>query len=389
MKWAIQIAAVLVFTALCHAGTSSAQIETEIAKIEAAASDSDLKVMLADAIAKQLGVHRNHIFRLRRETGQRYGDIYVSWLESHGHSEEAILEKIGQLNQRVLRSRPEPEQSGVHPAAYLSAGGGQSSNGPFYTVVPEFGLVSRRASLILGLPYYRFSGSASASGIGDVYATASIYGHARGLDLTPTVTIGFPTGDRLRALGAGKTTVDVSVAVAKRINSVQPFLRLGYANSIFNNVGYQRAYIADGKATYLTTGLDVRPLQRLTVGAGGFAMHPFGAQFVYSRSGANASTGTAPSGHMPPGMGMGWGGAVYLPVTRPVEPVATSGAELRDHGFSFWTSLRVARTVWLKGAAARSVSYHVTTVRAGIALDLFPYFERVGSWFSNSRHRQP
>ena len=386
MRWSgIGILAALAFTSVSPARTRSPLIETAILKIdETAATDADLKMVLAGAIAEDLGVHRNHIFRLRRETGQSYGEIYVSWLESQGHSEEAILQKIARLNRAAVRSGPERQQSGVHPVAYLSAVGGQSSSGSFYAIVPEFGLVSRHASWVVGLPHYRFFGTPSATGIGDVYSTASLSGNVRGLDLMPSVTIGFATGDRSRALGAGKTTVDVSVATAKRINVVQPFVRVGFANSVFNNVGYQRSYIADGKAAYLTTGLDVQPFRRLTVGAAGFAMWPFGPQLVYSRSALDVSTPLAPSGHMPPAMGMD-----PPRVTSPAQPVATASRDLRERGLSVWASFRIAPALSINGSAAHSISYHVTTVRAGIGVDLLACFRSIGNRLVGSRHLQP
>ena len=380
MRWSgIGILAAIVFASVSPARTRSPLIQTEILKLEAAATDPDLKMVLAGAMAEDLRVHRNHIFRLRRETGQSYGEIYVSWLESQGHSEAAILEKLGRLKRTVSGSGPERQGSGPRPVAYLNALGGQSSSGSFYALVPEVGFVSRRAAWVVGLPYYRFSGAPSAAGIGDLYSTASLFGSVRGFDFTPAVTIGFATGDRSRALGAGKTTVDVSVAIAKRIKLFQPFVRLGFANSIFNNVGYQRSYIADGKAAYLTTGLDARPLRRLTVGAAGFAMWPFGPQFLYSRSAADVSTPLAPPGHMRPAAGMNPASVVS----------ATPGGELRERGLSVWASFRIAPALSFNTAASRSISYHVTTVRAGIGVDLLACFRSVGNMVARSRHAQP
>ena len=385
------------------AAPQSTAVQTEIQKIDGMATDTDTRLAVVSAMADALKVHRNHLILLRKETGQTFGQIFVQSLEKDGMDEDAILKRTRALEtdigQRIELARTGGGESGAprtRPVLSLNTGVDHNSAGTFLWVNPEIGIDSKRASFVAGVPYYRTSASGtSLAGVGDVYATGSLYGRAARMDFESSLTLGLPTGDKNLGLGAGKTTVDVSGTIAHRFERVRPFVSAGFANSIFN-FAYQRPYIADGNAAHFSGGFDLRAAPRLTFGAGGFGVMPTGTQVVYSRiamgqasapaQGSGAGTGT-PSGSMG-GNGMGGTGSGMSGPTTPQNMsqmpasvlahmpfLATTGAavpasELEDYGANAWASVTVARGVTLNFAAARSVPFQLTTVRVSLGLDL-------------------
>ena len=204
-----------------------------------------------------------------------------------------------------------------------------------------------------------------------MYVIGSVRGRALGLDLGSSLTIGTPTGDEKKGLGAGKVSVDAVGTIAKRFGAMRPWLAAGVTNSVFSNAGYQRPYVTDGSATHFSGGLDFALAHRLSFGLSGFALRPAGVQTVYSQtmpSSASAGNptqtpgGTMPGTHTAPGMTMSF----YEQAQRSI----ISGSELEDHGAAVWVSIPLHEGLSLNVQAARSVPFHLTTIRAGIGIDL-------------------
>lgn len=373
------------------------ELEAEVKKIDTAAADSDAKPVVAAAVADHLKVHRNHLVLLRKQTGRSYGQIFVSTLEANGAGQEEILRQARALNREIEKrlrasraSDPEQEQAGpsLRPALSLSTAVDHNSVGTFYSLVPQVGIESRNAALVVGAPYYSNSGAASsAHGIGDVYAAGFLSGNIGLFELGAGVTAGFPTGDRSLGLSAGKVTYDGVATVARPFQSARLFLNAGVTNSVFSNVGYQRPYVTDGSATHFSGGLEVRAARRLILGGGGFAVRPAGAQVVFSRvtapepPPATSPPPQPPGGGRPPGRGRGTGPPSGVPHGQPPvfdigTPTEVAASELRDHGANVWGSLYLHPAVSLNAAVARSVPFRLTTVRVGLGFDvarlLFP-----------------
>ncbi len=384
----LSLAIALLFAAAPAFGQHSA-LEAEMQKIDARAADPDTKPIVVAAMADELKVHRNHLVLLRKQTGENYSQIFVSTLEKNGVAQDAILARARALNREIDRrlgtsGNGSPASNGVRPVATVSTGIDHNSAGSFYWLLPEVGVDSRRASLIVGVPYYRDSATGfSAAGVGDVYATGTLYAHAWRTDFASALTVGFPTGDEKLGLGAGKVTADISGTVARSFERVRPFLSAGFANSI-SNFAYARPYIADGNAAHFSGGLEVRAAHRLTVGASGFGVWPFGSQVVYSRvmMGQPSGASGAGSGAQTPGGGMaGMGGGIpggagspmtppqYMPFLGAARSVVAA-SELEDYGPDAWASITVARGVSVNFAVARSVPFHLTTARIGLTLDV-------------------
>jgi len=363
--------------------TPDAALQAEIRKIDTAAADPDGRLAVVGAMAERLNVHRNHLVLLRRQTGQSYGRIFVSELKSAGRSPEAILAEAQALNGEIENRwrGAEDREAGLVPILSVSAGVDHNSAGAFYSLRPEVGVGSGPAALVLGVPFYRNSpaelpaaqGSIqrfSAGGIGDVYTAGFLRGHVARCELGSSLTVGFPTGDHLKGLGAGKVTVDVAGMVAGNLERFRPFVSAGFANSVFSNVGYQRPYITDGNAAYFSGGLELQLARRLRIGAGGFAVRPSGEQVVYSR----VIPGRRPGGQTPPGRSDGSTKPPKTPVYE-IAPLTTSPAsELQDHGANAWVSVALHRAASLNLAVARSVPFQLTTVRVGLSFDIARLF---------------
>ncbi len=373
----------------------STPLETGMRNIDRLAAVEDSRPAVVSAIAGALGVHRNHVVLLRKETGQPYGLLFVRELQKLGVADDAIATRLHTLErdiqQRIAQDRAGtggPPASGVRPVLSLNTGVDYNSAATFLWFNAEAGVDSAHASLVAGVPYYRdSSGGTAVSGVGDAYLLGSLFGRAARMDLAASLTVGMPSGDKDLGLGAGKVTADLSGTVAHAFGRVRPFAGAGFANSIFN-FAYQRPYIADGNAAHFSGGADLRVAPQLSLGAGGFAVIPSGAQVVYSRivtaQTPGAQTAVIGKGGAPGSGGSGYGsgnGSGGPPSSTPAKApphmpflanaVSTpSAADLRDYGAKAWAAVSLGRGVSLHFSVARSVPFQLTTARAGLGLDL-------------------
>lgn len=380
------------------AQTDNLALESEVKRIDALTGDPDIKLAVVGAMADQLNIHRNHLILLRKESGQSYGAIFVSELRSRGIDDSEIVSQLRALNRKVNGrldgfSPRSADVSSPRPVASLSTGIVHNPAGTFYSLVPEIGIDSSHVALVVGVPYYRVSApNASTGGVGDVYVAGFLRGRVAGFEVGSTITLGTPTGDRSKGLGSGKTTIDGTGTIAKRIRFVRPWLSAGFTNSVFNNIGYQRPYVEDGNALHFSGELDWVIWRRFGMGFGGFALRPTGNQTVYyqviqtpssnARS-SGSSGGQMPGGMMPggsmPGMGNGPAPGGRSPgVTMPFYEVSqmsiVSAADLEDHGVAAWATLPLYRGFSLNISVARSVPFHLTTARFGVGIDVARLF---------------
>ena len=388
----VRLALIAVFSFAALAQQRNPQLESEIKELDALAVDPEKKLLVVDAMADDLGVHRNHLFLLRRQTGKSFGELYESSLEERQRQRDGILARLRAVREEIdRRSGREPvAEFAAVPILFVGTSVDHNSVGTFFAVVPEFGIEFRHASVVAGFPYYETAGSQlSSGGIGDAYVTGSVYGALLGVELATALTVGAPTGDRSRGLGADNTTLDVAGTIARRLGSARPFLTAGFANSVFNNIGYQRPYVSDGNAGHFAAGIEWSMGRHFRAGAGAFAVRPFGEQMVYSRmseASVPAGGGTTQPPHEPgPGMGgsmPGMGGG--MPGTGQTMPsgisethvwergtsVAATADELRDHGANAWASIAVHPAVAVNVGIARSLAFGLTTVRFGLGFNL-------------------
>lgn len=379
-------------TALCAqiVGPLQTEIKTEVAKVDALAANPDLKVVVVAAMADSLGVHRNHLLLQRKETGQSFASIFVSELRSRGMNDNSILQSLREVRRHVGQQLKNPGvEAGPGPRPVLLVGSNMdhSSVTTVYSLVPEIGFDSRHVAAVVGVPFYRVSNSTvSSGGLGDVYASVFLRGRTRRFDVGSTLTMSAPSGDRNKGLGAGKVTVDATGTVSRRFEFAKPWISAGFANAVFNNVGYQRPYVADGNSAHFAGGVDFALPHRLSLGIGGFGLEPVGKQIVYSQAvPASSQSGgqpNMPSGSgMMPGGGMGTGMAGGGGMATPAGPGSSmpfymaaqqsevSGSELREYGASLGLSIPVHAGLSLNASVTRSLSFNLTVARVGIAID--------------------
>ncbi len=389
MKWTLAALFVSLAAPLyLGAQQPASSLQTEMGKVEALVADPDLKLAVVAAMADSLQVHRNHVLLLRKETGNSFAAIFVSELRARGMDDDAILHGL-----RAIRRKMDGSTSASVPVLSVSSGVDHNSPGTIYSLVPQIGFDSRHVAAVVAVPYYRIStASVSSGGLGDVYVSVFLRGKTAGFELGSSLTIGAPTGDRDRGLGAGKVTLDGTGTIARRLGLAKPWISAGFANSIFNNAGYQRPYVTDGNAAHFSGGVDFTMPHKVTFGAGGFGLVPVGSQIVYSQTvqawpsgSAGGQTNPPNGGGMMPGGGMGpgiGGGSTTMPpvTSMPFYDQAhksvVNANELRDYGPSIWLSVPLHSGLALNAFVTRSVAFDLTTVRVGVGIDvarlLFP-----------------
>ena len=393
MRKTFQVAAlVLALASIARAQPVEPRFAAEAARLDAYATTPDGRLIVAALMAGQLGVHRNHLILLRKQSGRVYSAIFADELRARGKSDDAILTALRELNNEIDRQLKSlarsPAEGGSPPLrgiGFLSTTVDRNSAATFYTAIPEVGVEGSRGSIVVGLPLYlnKLSGVA-VSGIGDAYAQGQLLARVRGFDFSPTLTVGFPTGNSERGLGAGKVTVDGNVNVARTFERrLRPFVSAGLANYVFNNVGYQRPYISTGGAAHFSGGLAVGLGRRVNLSIGGFAVEPFGEQEMTSREVMQDASSALPSG-MPPGVGHNPGtmpgmghmpGASTgmlqpgLPPFMQVSHATLQASDLRDHGVNAWSSIAIHPAFSLQIGVARSLDFRLTTVRVGLGFN--------------------
>ncbi len=350
------------------AADTRALLAAEERKLDAAAADPDVKLTAVTLVATRLNEHPNHIMLLRRQTGKSLAQVFIAELRKRGEGDDRIISALQAVN-RGLENSSSGRESGAasRPVLLLRTGVDHNSSGTFFSFLPEAGWQWRNASALIGAPVYATSGTPLESrGLGDVYAAGSVFGSARPMDFRGTLTIGFPTGDRDKGLGAGKTTFDFTGGAGATFGPARLFGDAGVANSIFNNVGYQRPYVETGNAFHAAGGVEFRLAPRVDVGAGGFALRPWGTQQVYSR--VAETTAPQPQPQPQPGQGRSMHG--QKPIFQQTPAATVEALELRDHGANAWITVKLHRAVWLEGSVARSVPFRLTTVHFGLGFDL-------------------
>ena len=382
------------------AQTPDVAIQREISTVDALCADPDLKLAVVATMADSVQVHRNHLLLLHKDTGQSFATIFVSELRARGIDDEGILRRLSALLRVVNRQLARyhvvpPGATSPRPALSVRSSFDYNSSGTLYSLVPEFGVDSRHAAMVVGVPYYRtLATSVSSGGLGDVYVAGILRGRAAGFNFGSALTAGAPTGDRNKGFGAGKVTIDATGIVARRYEFARPWMSAGFANSVFNSAGYQRPYITDGNAIHVSGGVDFPLPRKLAVGIGGFGLEPIGNQVIYSQTVHSGSSGNGgsqqpgqqngggmmPGGGMGSGTGMGNGGATTMapatsmPFYDRAQQSVVSASDLRDYGASVWLTVPLHAGLSVSSAVSRSVPFHSTTVRVSIGVDLAGLF---------------
>jgi hypothetical protein len=351
------------------------------AEINALAADPETKFQVLDLIGSDLGTHRNRLVLLKKETGLSFADIYSEELRKRGLTETGIVRRLQMVARRAAKNVGRASVFGAaRPIAYLGSSMDYNSIGTVVTLNPEIGLDLRSFGFVAGLPVYRVSSpQRNTTGIGDAYVSAFLRRPARLYEVASGFTLSVPTGSKEQGLGAGRVSVDVNGTVRRHFETLHPFVGVGYTNSTFNNVGYQRPFISNGNAFYTSAGFDYRIGRRLTAGIGGFGLVAIGTQTLISQM-SNMQSMDDPGSGIGGGPGMSNGMHDGLPAHpemgagTPVShyvPIRTVAArDASDYGASGWTSWSLHTDVTLSLRFAYSAPNRLTTVRLGVGFDL-------------------
>ena len=377
----VLLTCLMVVSASAEGQGVSADVEAEIAQIDRLSADPDTKLQIIQSMAVDLGTHRNHLIFLKKQGQDSFGQVYVKELRKRGLDDQAILKKLRSIaGPTTVRPQAEHGATSFWPIATVGTTADHNSAGTFVSISPEVGIDSRRFAFVVGIPIYRISATQrEAIGIGDTYASVFVRQPTGSFDVGTALTIAAPTGNRDEGLGAGRVSVDLNGTVQRRFERIRSFVTVGFTNSLFNNVGYQRPFFSNGNSLYASGGIDYRVRRRFTVGLGGFGVHAMGDQMLISQMtatapAATAMPGTSP-GHMPSGIGTGSMGAGTMPAgTMPFyghgPRTVVPGSDVSDHGVSAWTSWSLSPGITLGLNVARSIPYELTTVRVGLGFDL-------------------
>ena len=395
MKWTLTaLCVLLVLPPDLRPQSPDAAILVEMGKIDALCAEPELKLAVVAAMADRVQMHRNHLLLLHKDTSQSFAAIFVSELRVRGIEDEGILRSLSALLRDVNRQLTRnnvflPSTSAPRPVLSVRSSVDHNTSATLYSLVPEVGVDSSHAALLIGVPYYRsFGTNVSSGGLGDVYIAGLLRGRAAGFDFGSALTVGAPTGDRNKGFGAGKVTIDATGMMARRFEFARPWVSAGFANSVFNNAGYQRPYTTNGNAVHLSGGVDFTLSRKVAAGIGGFGLEPIGNQVIYSatvQAGAagggtqppgQQNGGMMPGGNMGSGTGTGNGGgmttppATSMPFYDSAQTSVVGASKFRDYGPSVWLSVPLHAGLSLGSVVSRSVPFHVTTVRVSIGVDL-------------------
>ena len=201
------------------------------------------------------------------------------------------------------------------------------------------------------------TGTPSSNGIGNVYSQVRLTFANPVLNYESTVTGTAPTGDKATGFSTGHATVDWSNSFDHSFSQLTPFASVGIANSVSDTMFFIRPYTTYGFVTHMEGGARYRLARVLTVGASAYEIAPSGQQTVLSRI-VKANQGTATSNRKNHG------------VFETANDTTGSSDIAKDHGFSTWVQVPLAKSVDVYAGYSRSTQYSLDTVFYGVSLNL-------------------
>jgi hypothetical protein len=117
---------------------------------------------------------------------------------------------------------------------------------------------SRHFSIDGGAPLYfvRLSDTLGTSkntgnGVGDIYTTLKLDAYHRVVDVSSSLRLSAPTGDREKGLSARRMTADWDNMLHRSFGRVMPFANLGLANTITDTPFFVRPFMSLGPVAHL------------------------------------------------------------------------------------------------------------------------------------------
>lgn len=187
------------------------------------------------------------------------------------------------------------------------------------------------------------------------------------ISYSSSITAAFPTANTTKGLSSGRVIVDWDNRFEHSWGIFTPYVDVSLGNGI-NNVAMasaiqgrvQRPYITLGKEMQFEGGIDVKLAKKVTLGASGYNVVPWGKQKVYSWVVRRGTVGTGKNRR-----------------ERVYETMAVSegSSDLdRDNGFNTAVGFQATRTIGLNFGFSRSVRFESNSVSFGAGFNLSRLF---------------
>ncbi len=219
-----------------------------------------------------------------------------------------------------------------------------------------------------GIPFYfvgasnKFSipGTASGSGVGDVYADLLLTLTNPTVNYLGTLRGTAPTGNSKTGFSTGRATFDWDNYLDHNFGGLRPFADVGLANTISDTQFFFRPFTTLGLVVLSEAGASYRVLPRVRLGASLYDDAPIGQQKVFNRivpfSLARSGTGSRASGT----------GGVSAAASEIVGPASID----RDNGYSAWLTYQPTRAITFVVSYDYSVHYALNMFSFGIGFNV-------------------
>ncbi len=311
----------------------------------------------------------NHLFRFWRVT---ILFVFVSgWIWAQTSSSSTEPSASGNANTQTASTQVNSQAagSGRQQQFFWLEGLQFSTNhyGQIWLLDNAVGFhITPRFSVAAGVPFYDVSSSqGSTRGLGDVYGELELLTGLPIGQLTTSLTVTAPTGNKSAGLSSGHATVDFTNGLTHRWGSIGLFGSAGVANSIGNTSYFVRPVSSYGWVGHFEAGGELFPNSHAGIGAAAYDILPFGSQTVYQRgNGMGNVLGSLPGcigGGGLLGGGNGHSGAK-----------STGSSSLdRDNGGAVWLDLSPVQAVNFEISYSRSVHYGLNTFAVTINSNLW------------------
>jgi hypothetical protein len=198
----------------------------------------------------------------------------------------------------------EPSMHGFN--SYASFSGFVAGTGSLLKLDSSVGYdFNRNLGIYIGAPIYfsnsfgSGSGSTHLAGLGDAYAGAEVYMFPKLFEYSSSITVGLPTGNVSKGLGAGGITADWTNTFSRSFGKLTPSVSTGIANTVGVAFGSLPAsemagtsLAARGTFVHFEEGANFDLTQRVYVGAEGYHIVPLSTGRSVNAAGSTGGTVT-------------------------------------------------------------------------------------------------
>lgn len=188
--------------------------------------------------------------------------------------------------------------------------------------------------------------ASTATGLGNIYAGLLFRAPNPTLDYASAITVGAPTGSKLKGLNSGRASIDWDNRFEHSFSHFTPFFEGGLANTVPDSAFFTRPFTSVGAVSHLEEGANFELLRRVSVGASAYQIVPFGNQKVISRLAKQGASGTPGTGKRPP---------------FDVPGVISGSGLTRENGFNTWVAFEPSKLWRLEVGYTRSTTFDLNS----------------------------